>query len=260
MIPQVQQMHAGALITLYEIDWGSAPGTVTGVTGITRISPKCEEDGSAFVWQGNTYEKMNVEMTNVSVELGGAAPTPAFTIQPPRGGSLSLVMTNGSDIRGVKVTRYRLFRPFDANGLVKPMADAVLFTTHVFFINRLSSMRNGIVKLELMIAPGLDRLANVANRSLSTTTCTLKYRRWDARTSSFVYTSVADGGCPWGQTEEAANFPQCTTFGTPYFDASDETTADVTKDRCSQTMSGCLKRFPVSGNDPIPINIITKTA
>lgn len=256
MNPLQQSLNPGVIHTLIQFDLSTAPDA-----GATR-SYYWTQSATDLVYKGITYYHADFQFSGLTVQAGGSLPTPTLTVLHDLNGNFFPHLVN-ENLRFATVTRTLVF----AQNLDNGSQPGEPFKTTTYFVNGISSRTKGrLTVYNLAVAPGIDDLNASGNRTLSNTSCNLKYRVWNIAKQGFDYTSVADGGCPWAQADQKANFPNCgNNWGTPYFDSNDNQVSDPSQDHCSLTVTGCLKRFPVNINntthpDPLPIQINMKAS
>lgn len=258
MLNNAQTLNFGKLVELLFIDLANAPGAPSGWLTPILLSNSAVSYNTGPVWRLQTYKPANFELSGINIQANGQMPEPTLQIQceaPTANNLLGFMMTPGASILGARVSRYIINADHLDNGK-SPSSDPNDFILQRFFIVQKSDQLRHSVTFKLSPAMGLDRLNDNINRSLSTTQCNKKYRVWNIAKAGFDYVPVADGGCEWGQTGEQTNFPYCSSWGTPYFDQSDNQVTDPAKDRCSLSVVGCKKRFPITDNSqPFPISI-----
>jgi len=262
MFNNAQLLNFGKMVELLTIYTDQAPGKPIGwAGGNRRFSNSSLSYNTSPVWQGNTYNAANFNMSGINVQSGGQIPEPTLKLMLPAPTTTNLtgfLQNSDADIRGCRVVR-RIMHESRLDGGGSPIATANDLIQQEFYIVQVTELTRHQVTFKLSVGSGIDSLNDKVNRTLSTNQCNKKYRVWNIATSSFNYTSVEDGGCEWGQSGENANFPYCSTWGTPYFDANDESTSDPAQDRCSLSVNGCKKRFPITnGDQPFPISINLK--
>lgn len=227
--------NPSALVYLYELDLSTLKTPINTVLYWTPYR-NGQQDIS---FGGTSYSYVGISLDALTIEAGGKLPDPRLSIQTKVDNALfHRALT--SDIRGLKITRKKTFATF-LDGAATP--DASAFREVTFYVNGLISRTGTKMSFKLSTNYGLEGLSNKANRVLNSLTCLNKYRIFNPATGEFVYTSVADGGCPWGNPAEASKYPGITGWGTYWVDGSDIETADKSKDRCSLSAAGCMKRF-----------------
>lgn len=228
-------LNPSPVVYLYQIDFSTSK---IGTTDILYWSP-FRNGTSDIVYDGKTYSYMGIDFAGLTMESGGKLPSPSMTIMATKGNILAQRMLS-LDIRGTRITRIKTYANYlDGAGQADPAANRK--TT--FYINSLSSRVGTTYKLVLSTNYGLEGINNKANRVLNSFSCINKYRTWDAATNKFVYTPVKDGGCPWGNPDEQANYSEVPNWGTVYFDGGDQSVAEPSKDRCALGAASCVKRF-----------------
>jgi phage-related protein len=265
----LQGLNLGNIITLFEFDPQYAPNS--GITSVVHSA----QGSFNVVWNNTTYSASNLSLSGVTVESGGSLQTPTLNILHNKTGRFFVNLLT-KDLRGLKVTRYQIPMKYVTQVTrldgslaytgTSPSTDPSVYKKVVFYIDGVQTRDGSSVTYNLAVAPGLDDLNASGNRTLSGTQCNLKYRVWNITNQSFDYTAMADGGCPWAQAGQQANYPNCgSNWGTPYFDANDNLVTDPAKDVCGLGLTSCLKRFPVNPAhtnppDPLPIQISLKSS
>lgn len=270
MIAGGTSLNPGKIIELFKFDFSTAnilPSTWPADHMTLYCSPYRNTDGSALVYGGQAYQYLATKLDSISIESGGKMPEPRLVLSEENkdgpNGWFFKFFNDGGDHRGITVTRTRVFAQSLDHGSA-PSTDPSVKKDQVFYINQMEEKWRSQFTFKLSPALGLDSLNNKANRQLSSTQCNLKYRYWDAVKSIWVYTLVKDGGCPWGQAGEQANFSYTdpAKWGTDLYDVNDAPTTNNGADKCGLGISSCLKRFPVTTADqafPITINLQGKT-
>jgi phage-related protein len=253
-----QSLNPIAIVEFVEIDTTVASKAVNKTT--YRLCSYVAANRTELKLNGLTYSYRNVSVSGTTLEPNGKMPSATLTMHTSESGNLRTRLLQGEDLRGSRVTR--IIMPIDCvDGGARAGQRATLERRHVYYVNRIGGGKGNVFTFDLNPAPGLEKLGEPAARAVSSTTCNLRYRLWNPSTGAFVYTSTKDGGCPYGQASESANFPNAVApFGSKYFDANNNSTEVESNDRCSKSITGCLKRFPMlTANDPIPISIIMVT-
>jgi phage-related protein len=229
------------MVYLYELDFRTC---LEPIDTVLYLSPY--RNGTAnLVFGTQEYQYADIRMGAMTTTAGGTLMNPTLEFMAGSPADALLVLAIQGGLRGLSVVRKRTYGKFLASGS-SPNANAYHRTT--LFVNGLDRQMNTSITLKLTPAYGIEGINDISNRNLVVDSCALKYRVWDG--TKFVYTAHADGGCPWGNPTEVANYPTLATFGTPYFDSANNDTANPAIDRCSLTAQGCMKRFP-TGNIPI---------
>ncbi|ODT85634.1 hypothetical protein [Phenylobacterium sp. SCN 70-31] len=237
-----------ALVYLYELDLNTCR---VPVNSVLYISPY-RNGTSNIVFDGQEYVYADISLSGFTAQAGGTLPNPVLTFTGGGPADALLSIANRSGLQGMKITQKRTYASFIDGGV---NADPTQFRTRTFFSNGLAGKTKTTLKLKLTPGFGIEGINDLATRTLQVDTCMLKYRVWDG--SQFVYTTHADGGCPWGQTDEQANYPTLSTWGTPYFDSTNTEVPNPEQDRCSLNAQGCMARFPTGD---IPIEAILSQA
>lgn len=240
-------LNPSPVVYLFKLDFST---TKLGINDVLYWSPY--RNGSNDIsFGGQAYQYVGSRFTGMSMESGGKLPAPNLTFFLPQGNILGQRLLR-QDVRGLRVTRLKTFADFLDGG---QSPDGTAFRQVVFYVNSLDHHEGGEFSYNLSTNYGLEGMNVKANRVLNTYSCINKYRVWDASKNDFTYTAVKDGGCPWGNPDEQANYPDVPAgqWGKPFIDGGDNTTDDASKDRCSLGAAACVKRFCQSNTAaPIP--------
>jgi lambda family phage minor tail protein L len=218
---RAQSLAPGALVELFTldctmIDVAGAPG------GVYTFTPSA---GHVLAFGGVEYAPVDIEADGFEVTGAGSLPTPKLRITNVTRVLAALAATAG-DLLGAQVTRLRTFVEF-LDG--EPGADPEMcFPPDIYRVERLSAFSKTVIEWELSAA--LDQQGRVLpGRQVLQGACTHRYRRWDAASGGFDYTSAT---CPW-------------TGGG--FTAQGQATADPAADRCGKRLADCRLRFGAGG-------------
>lgn len=242
MRPNDQSLRSDSpMVYLYELDFRTC---LEPIDSVLYLSPY-RNGTSDLVFGGQTYTYADIRMGSMTTTAGGTLMSPTLEFMAGSPADAMLIVAIEGGLRGLTVIRKRTYGKFLDTGSAP---NAAAFHRTSLFVNGLDRQTNTSISLKLTPGYGIEGINDISNRNLVQDTCALKYRVWDG--TQFVYTSHEDGGCPWGNPTETANYPTLATFGTPYFDSANNDTALPAVDRCSLTAQGCMKRFP-TGDIPI---------
>lgn len=187
---------------------------------ISTVTPT-DEVVAPLRWRGNDYAALPIEAEGFEVSGKGPYARPRIRISNALG--LGTAMNKQfNDLLGAKVTRWRTFSRYLDQG-VTPDPNAHL-PVDIYYVDMKSRQNKAEVEWEL--ASILDQQGMMLpGRQVLKHGCQLQYRVWDG--STFRYDNVS---CPY--------------VGSQYFDETDTPVTGPASDRCSQQLSGCLKRFP----------------
>ena len=255
---------ADALIVLYEIDFRTVEG-MSGYTSNMRFT-SFKDGNSNVVFDGYTYEGIDVVSSGYGSNLSGQPPTPYINIgtrnlfsNSAYTGAVSHFNSQNLgtifDWRGATLTRRKVFAKNLDNGS-SPNTSNVF--EERYLIDGYKSQNKTSVEFSLTVSLGADRANLRSNRTLTSGLCQLSYRTHNG--SSFDYLTFSRGGCPYGQTSEASKFSHLSSFGTAYFDSSNASTSVAANDYCNKTITGCQKRFdPSNAGKPLPFSGLFRT-
>jgi lambda family phage minor tail protein L len=208
----IQQLATDALVELFEIDT-----TVIGGTDHFYFHAGTNKLNGPVVWQGITYNPWPIEAEGFDKTVKGALPRPRVRVANALG-AISAVVMQWNDLVGARVTRRQTFSQYlDAvnfPGGVNATADPGQFLPDdVFYVERKIQENKVIVEFELASAMDLQD-QRLPNRMITADYCWWQYR---------------GEGCGYA--------------GTAYFNALDQSVSSASQDICSQTPTGCKKRF-----------------
>ncbi|MCR8922668.1 phage minor tail protein L [Dasania sp. GY-MA-18] len=208
-----QQPSPGVIVTLFEIDATELGGSLMRFVSGTF-------NGTAVVFDSNTYLPLPIEASGFQWSGGGSLPTPQ--LKASNIDSQFVTMLIGlDDLRGAIVRRLRTFAQFLDNGS-NPDPTAV-FPIEEYRIERKTLQTSTEVNWQL--ASVLDQEGvKLPRRQVLRETCTHRYRRWV--NNVFDYSKAT---CPYA--------------GTSYFNEQGATTSNPADDKCGQRLSDCRKRF-----------------
>ena len=210
---------------------------------------------------GTTFEFCAASITGVSSALNKMPSKPQLTIDRTAFDALTNVAslitswTNLGNLppfpfRGITVTRFLTLHDYNADsdwgfevgGSIT--AEKVLLSgvKSRYFINSIVDVDDKTYIFELTPSLGLDERTET-NRKMPTGLCSLRYRNYV--NGQFEYTSVADGGCPYGQqTNGDSSYDPANNF----FTRENNTTTTASEDYCAKNIRACRLRW-AAGSD-----------
>lgn len=207
----LQQLDAGAIIELFEVDATSISGVPTDVF---RFHAGTNNISQPVVWQGLSYTPMPVEASGFDLTPRGTLPRPVFKVAN-LSGSISALMISFEDLVGAKVTRKRTFARY-LDG--QPGADPTQYLPDdIYFVERKVSETHVAVELELASALDLEGV-ELPSRPILVDVCAWQYRS-----------------------------AECSYTGSNYFNVNDDPVSLFGQDVCSHKVTGCKKRFGARG-------------
>lgn len=220
LIEREQQDEVGVYVQLYSIDITRYGG------GIQYWSPSHPTADKPIIWNGNTYNAIDIEIGGVETRTSGSLARPQVSISNADNvvGALCEVY---NDLIGCTVTRTRtLYEYLDD----QPGADPTQYwPLNVWRIERIVLINPTVITFEL--ASQIDAPnARLPRVPISKAVCLHRYRIF--KDGAFVYTNAS---CPYA--------------GNDYFDrAGNHTSAQL--DACGKRVTDCKLRFGV--NTPLP--------
>lgn len=207
----------GGLVTLFELDARNL-----GDTDIRRFTRDTVGDNQAVTFNGNVYTPIDIEAEGF--EWGGSGAPPAPTLKLSNVSMYAGVLVREfNDLCGAKITRIRTYRDFLDNGATPD--PTMTFPIDVFRIERKVSHNKVYIEFELAVIFDQEGLKLPARQCIRDT-CTHIYRRYNAATNSFDYSTAT---CPY--------------TGTSYFKRDGSATALKSEDLCGKRLSNCIQRF-----------------
>lgn len=219
---EAQKLEPSAIVSLFTLDTTKLGGPVL------RFVMSSKTNGQRIVYDGITYEPVDVEFKGLETNGVGALPTPSFVLA--NDASLVQVMVNTyGDLNGCEVTRVRTYARF-LDG--EPDADpTAFFGPDRFRVERMVSDSPEQVEWELSTA--IDQEGKMLpGRVVIAGTCLWRYRSYVPTTGLFDYSKA-----------------QCPYTGDQAYDINDEPVADAL-DHPSRRLSCCKVRF--GENNPLP--------
>lgn len=215
-----QSLNPGEEIILLRLD---ATKVKAGIYYFT----KADKGGAPISFGGQTYQPIDIVLSDFKVNAGGTLPTPKIQIANSDSVIQGLVNTYG-DLCGAEIRRVRTFRRFlDGEAEADPTA---YLGPDVFRIERKSNENPVFIEWELSAAidqegkmlPGRQYLRDV---------CTQRYRFYDptnpsAHPDGFVYAAIMP--CPY--------------TGTNCWTSTGEATTKA-NDSCGRRVADCKLRF-----------------
>ena len=224
VVSDLQNVAPSQIIELFELQLKAA---LHGSNDIYRFHAGVNAKPAAgnIVWNGNSYQAYPVEADGFEYSGEGQLPRPRLRVSNQLGLITTILIavnttTPGNDLIGAKLTRIRVLAkhidavnfPNNTNpyGTPDPTAE---FPREVYYIARKNSETRDIVEFEL--AAAFDLAGIRAPRRL----CIANMCNW-------VYRSA-----------------ECGYTGTAYFDADDQSVANLADDVCSKRLASCELRF-----------------
>lgn len=253
-------------IELYKFDFSTiAPRFFGAVATDVKISNHRQSDGSDIVMNGTTFEHCAVVIENVKSELDKAPTNPILTIDRTTFEGLTNVAalitswTNLGNLppfpfRGATVERMITLHEYKNDSDWGMTVDGAISSDDVllsgvksrYFVSSIDDYNEKYIRLSLTSALGFVETSET-NRNLPTGLCSLRYRNY--LNGTFEYTSIPDGGCPYGQQLNGdSNYNPNT-----YYDINNNLTTDPAKDYCNKTIRACRLRWASGSTDsPLP--------
>ena len=244
-------------IELYKFDFSTiAPRFFGSVSTDVKITNQRQSNGSNIVMNGTTFEFCAASITGVSSALNKMPSKPQLTIDRTTFDALSNVAslitswTNLGNLppfpfRGTTVTRFLTLHDYNADsnwgfevgGSITAEKILLSGVKSRYFINSIVDVDNKTYIFELTPSLGLDERTET-NRKMPTGLCSLRYRNFV--NGQFEYTSVADGGCPYGQqTNGDSSYDPANNF----FTRENNTTTTASEDYCAKNIRACRLRW-----------------
>lgn len=245
---EIQKLQQSPIVELYQIDFTKCVNydATLGGPGLVYVTPY-RNSTSNLTFNSQTYQYAAIYVNGPTVEMGGKIPTTTMRMDP-NWTSIKDAITKYTfeGLRSTEVTKIRIY-----NTMIASPSEAQY---QYYIIDSFELSPNELTFTLTLNNYGIDQLKGSATNTIPTGKCALKYRKWNATTSSFEYTPYAEGGCPYGNPSEAAKFSNVPTFGTRYYTATDSTAAGPSTDVASLRLACCLKRFdPNNAGLPLPI-------
>ena len=214
----VQKLDPGTLIELFELDATAIGGS------LLRWHNGINELGNDVVWDGETYSRFPVEISDVAKQSSGTIPRPKLRTGNANGLISALVRENNGLV-GAKVTRHRTFYKYlDAVNYpdgINPSADPnVEFPVDVWTVDRKSAENYTVIEFELSAA------FDVSGVKLPRRQC-------------------IQNVCPWGYRSA-----ECGYTGGAVATKSDAPTTNLALDSCGKRLRSCKLRFGTYGQLP----------
>jgi lambda family phage minor tail protein L len=215
----VQQLEAGALVDLFEIDLTAIGGDVLRFHGYTQVGE--------ITWQSNAFDPWPIKSTGFELSGDGRPASPSLEVGN-LGGTIGALAMALDDLVGSKLTRHRTFGKYlDAVnfGGVNPTANpAEYLRPEVWYIEQRSRETPEVVEFLLsspldmngQVLPGRQILANM---------------------------------CGWLK-HGGYRGPYCGYTGILYFNRQDEPVGDPALDQCGGRVSSCKLRFGADAELP----------
>jgi lambda family phage minor tail protein L len=215
-----QRLEVGNFVELYTLDITSLGG------GVLYWTPARPMPGWSIVWQGNTYQTVDIKCEGFEKTTSGTLPRPHLTIGNADN-VVGALLTAYSDVLGLNITRTRTLYGFlDGQANADPEAE---WSVDIYRIERKVSQNKNFVVLELAAATDNEG-AKIPKQFVLRDLCSLIYRRWNG--SAFDYTVAT---CPY------AGVADFDSLGNPATDATDV---------CGKRVSDCKLRFGAASQLP----------
>lgn len=214
----------GGLVTLYELDARNL-----GDDQVRRFTPNTDPVVGPVIFNGNTYTPIDIMADGFEWGGSGAPPTPTLKISNVSMFAGVLVREFG-DLIGAMITRIRTYRDFLDGGLSPD--PTMTFPLDTFRVERKATHNKIYIEFELAVIFDQEGLMLPARQCIRDT-CTHVYRRWNAATSSFDYSTAT---CPYTGSAKFKRDGTATTVGS--------------EDVCGKRLSNCVDRFGQSATLP----------
>ena len=196
-------LRPGTIVELFEL-------TMSHLPGLEGEPPFRWTSGKAVTLDGKLYSKMAIESEGWEESSQGVSPRPRLTVANPRG-ALGQVIRAYRDLKGARVTRLKIFSDYLDDG-ASPSPGSYS-SKDTFSVERKISETPEHIVLELAADLDVEGIQLPRHQVMGMTCGWRDYR--------------GDG---------------CGYTGTRYFDADDLPVGDPTKDICSRSLVGCIKR------------------
>lgn len=212
------KFEQGAIIDLYEVDLS----VLAKDSLIFRFHNGLNNLRQAIVWQGKTYEPYSIQVDGFQKNGQGVSNRPKMVVSDAFG-LITGLTTTYEDLLGAVVTRRQVPAEFldeinfvDGNNKADPTQEIV----SQYIVERLSDLiPSESATFELALPCESDGMMLPARVIIAHTCC------WDYRSA------------------------ECSYVGGAVADEYDNVTNDITKDKCSYTLTGCKLRH---GNGVLP--------
>lgn len=216
----IQKFNPGKLISLYELDATDLGGSVLRFTPMT-------DNGSAVIFDGNTYSPLNIEVSGFEITGRGTLPQPTVRVSNVSS-IVSAAVLSYNDLIGSIFKRIRTYEQYLDNGSRPDPTQK--FPDDVFIVDQ--KIQHNKVYIEFKLVSAIDHENfQIPRRQIIRDYCDHIYRRWTG--SAFSYTKAT---CPY---TDAAMF---TKRGI--------TTTDPEEDLCGKRLSDCKLRFGAEAELP----------
>lgn len=210
------KFEQGAIIDLYDVDLSE----IAGEQLIFRFHAGLNQLRKAIVWQGNTYEPYPIQVTGFQKNGQGTSNRPTMVVSNAFG--LITGLTNAyDDLLGAVVTRHQVLAEFldavnfaDGNNKADPTQEIL----SRYLIERLTTLIPSESATFELALPCESDGALLPARVIIAHTCCWRYRS-----------------------------SECSYTGGAVADEFDKPTNDITKDKCSYSLTGCKLRFGKKG-------------
>lgn len=262
IINDLKRVNEFTPIVLYEFNFNTiVPTYATSSFATLRITNHSQSNGSDIVMNGTTYQQCGVKIENVTELLNETPPSATLTVDNETFTGFSIVSdlqdawTGTGTYNGrnkpaymVGTTVNRIITMYEYyNDASWATTDKSYTINQRFFIKDILDSNKKSISFELAPSLWLES-RNTLSRRLGGGICSLKYRVYDSTTDTFNYTTIQNGGCPYGQVTNGASGVAFTN----YFDRNNNSTT-IDKDSCQKTLKACMKRWdPTTSGAAIP--------
>lgn len=222
ILQEAQKLEPSAIVSLFSLDTTKLDGPILYFVMSTKTN------GNKLVFNGITYEPIDIEFRGLETTGVGSLPTPTLTLKNDNSIVQLLVNTYG-DLNGCEVTRLRTYARF-LDG--EPEADpTAYFGPDRYRVERMVSDTPEQIEWEL--SASIDQEGKMLpGRVVIAGTCMWRYRVYNPTTGLFNYSKA-----------------QCPYTGAQGYDLND-LPVPASLDQPSRRLSCCKVRF--GENNPLP--------
>lgn len=216
-----QLASPGNLVQLFQVD-----ATILGAPSPLYFVKRGANGTGEVVFDGITYEQIDLEATGFKWDGQGAFPRPKLTVSNV-GGVLTPLLVQYEYLVGASICVITTFDVYLDGGAEADPNE--MYPPEYYTVDQPTDVNNVFVEWSLgsiIDQTGLMIPARVMLRDV----CNFKYRIWNG--SSFTYF-----------------VKECPYTGTNYFDETDTVTT-AANDKCSHRVTGCEARFGVNKRLP----------
>lgn len=205
------KFEQGAIVELYDVDLTD----IIGTDAIFRFHSGMNQLRQSIVWQGKVYDPYPIQVTGFQKNGQGTSNRPTMAVSNAFG-LITGLSRNYDDMLGAIVTRHQVLAEFldsvnfeGGNNKADPTQEIL----SRYVIERMTALNSESASFELALPCESDG-ALLPARVIIAHTCCWKYRS-----------------------------SECSYTGDAVADEFDNTTNDITKDKCSHSLNGCKLRF-----------------